>query len=341
LQSKTQIDYYDPSASTKIDVIGEMTDRISNMLIIGIPGSGKGMLVSNAIREAKSKHPKIKIFVIDPKADPKESGYWSDCDEVKSFACMDAKPGTVAAWAEAAFDEYAIYAQKHERTLLVVDEGTMLGNKLQQAKSTLLVDKLTSYTSGGDSAGRSVWFMMQSPYVSGASLNLSTTSQMTSVVIAFSENIGALAQWKSAKIFKDLSLDEVSELIENSTTGRAIYYGKTGRWYMMPELKNFSGYDRDKREYLPGFTLQDDINSSSTESQMPLSKYAQLVLEWLAEKRSGQWVKFKGKDDRDMTFVKLLSDSEVNAEKRDLVIQELVNAEKIELSPEGDRLRVI
>ena len=42
-----------------------------------------------------------------------------------------------------------------------------------------------------------------------------------------------------------------------------------------------------------------------------------------------------------MTFVKLLSESEVNAEKRDLVIQELVNAEKIELSPEGDRLRVI
>jgi hypothetical protein len=164
---------------------------------------------------------------------------------------------------------------------------------------------------------------------------------MTSIVIAFEENIGALAQWKSAKIFKNLSLDEVSELIEKSTTGRAIYYGKTGRWYIMPELKNYSGYDRDKREYLPGFTLQDDINSSGTEEQKPLSKYAQLVLEWLTEKRSGQWVKFKGKEDRDMTFVKLLSESEVNAEKRDLVIQELVNAEKIELSPEGDRLRVI
>jgi hypothetical protein len=318
-----------------------MVERITNTIVIGIPGSGKGMLVANAIREAKRKHPKIKIFVIDPKADLKEAGYWEDCDEVKSYACMDAKPGTVAAWAESAFDEYAIYAQKHDRTLLIVDEGTMLGNKLSQAKSTLLVDKLTSYTSGGDSAGRNVWFMMQSPYVGGASLNLSTTSQMTSIVIAFSENIGALAQWKSAKVFKQLSLDEVSELVENSTTGRAIYYGKTGRWYMMPELKNYSGYDRDKREYLSDFTIQDDVSELNAQEQKFLSTHARIVFEWLQEKRSDQWVKFKGKDDRDMTFVKLLSESEVNAEKRDLVIQELVNAEKIELSPEGDRLRVI
>lgn len=250
------IDYYDPIASAQIDIIGEMTERISNAIIIGIPGSGKGMLVSNATRKAKSKHRNLKVFAIDPKNDSKETGYFECCDVVKRFACMDAKPGTVAAWAESCFDEYAIYAQKNERTLLIMDEGTMLGNKLQQAKSTLLLDKLTAYTSGGDSAGRNVWFMMQSPYVGSASLNLSTSSQMTVLVIAFEENIGALAQWKSAKIFKNLSLDQVSDLINNSTTGRAIYYGKTGQWYMMPELTNYSGYDRDKRQYLPGFTPQ-------------------------------------------------------------------------------------
>ena len=244
-------------ARAKIDIISEMSLRISNTLIIGIPGSGKGMLVANAIRKAKCLHPHLKIFVVDPKADQKESGYFASCDVIKSYACMDANPSTVAAWAEATFNSYTQYAQQNERTLLIVDEGTMLGNKLGAAKSTLLVDKLTSLASGGDSAGRNVWFMMQSPYVTGASLNLSTTSQMTSIVIAFSENIGALAQWKSAKLFQQLSLDEVSELIDNSETGRAIYYGKTGKWYMMPPLTNHSGYDRDKREYLPGYELKD------------------------------------------------------------------------------------
>ncbi len=291
--SKTAvIDYYDPNAIARIDIISEMSDRINNTIVIGIPGSGKGILVSNAILEIKRKHLGIKMFVIDPKAEPKEAGYYSGCDVIKSFACMDAKPSTVAVWADSAFEEYALYAQQNERTLLIVDEWTMLGNKLSQAKSTLLVDKLNSYTSGGDSAGRNVWIMLQSPYVTGASLNLSTTSQMTSIVIAFSENIGAIAQWKSAKIFKQLSLDEVSSLVEASSTGRAVYYGKTGKWYMMPLLTNYSGYDRDNREYLPGFSpnksnVDKDENSCIADSNQPsdivkpeISSRAQLVLEY-------------------------------------------------------------
>ncbi len=268
--SKAIVDRYDPMARSKIDIISEMSLRISNTLIIGIPGSGKGMLVANAIRVAKQKHPNLKIFVIDPKADPKESGYFKAADIVDPFPCMDAKPSTVAEWAEAAFKKYADFAQSNERTLLIVDEGTILGNKLNQAKSTLLVDKLTSYASGGDSAGRNVWFMMQSPYVTGASLNLSTTSQMTSIVIAFSENIGALAQWKSAKVFQQLSLDEVSDLIDNSETGRAIYYGKTGRWYIMPPLTNHSSYDRDKREYLQGREPKDNEPSENKTDSTPV-----------------------------------------------------------------------
>lgn len=344
------IDRYDPTAVAKIDIINEMSDRISNTIIIGIPGSGKGMLVANAIREAKRKHPNLKVFVIDPKDDSKEAGYFDCCDEIKPFACMDAKPGTVAVWAEATFDEYAKYAQQNERTLLIVDEGTMLGNKLQQAKSTLLVDKLTSYTSGGDSAGRSVWFMMQSPYVTGASLNLSTTSQMTSIVIAFKENIGAIAQWKSAKIFKQLSLDEVSELIDKSETGRAMYYGKTGKWYQMPTLTNYSGYDRDKRKHLDipsksdavekledGFKIESERENVSGH----LSENAQLVFNWLKEKRFKRWVKFKGKEDRDMAFINFLSDKTIKAEQRDKVFQELAIAEVIEVSPDGDYLRLI
>ena len=290
--TRATIDYYDPTAIAKIDIISEMSERINNTIVIGIPGSGKGMLIANAIREIKRKHSSLKIFVIDPKAEPKESGYYDVCDVIKSFACMDAKPSTVAVWAESAFEEYATYAQQQKRTLLIVDEGTMLGNKLSQAKSTLLVDKLTSYTSGGDSAGRNVWFLMQSPYVGSASLNLSTTSQMTSIVIAFSENIGAIAQWKSAKIFQQLSLDEVSNLIDSSATGRAIYYGKTGRWYMMPELNNYSGYDRDNRKYLPGFEPKDsnnekledrlaaDSNQSSDIVKPEISSRAQLVLDY-------------------------------------------------------------
>lgn len=337
----------------QINIIEEMTARITNTAIVGIPGSGKGILISNAIREAKRKHSELRIFVIDPKNDPKELGYFNECDVVERFACMDAKPSAVAVWAETCFDKYVVYANKNTKTLLVIDEGTMLGNKLQQAKSTLLVDKLTSYTSGGDSTGRNVWFAMQSPYV-GGSLNLSIASQMTSIVIAFQENIGALAQWKSAKIFKSLSLDVVADLIEKSSTGRAIYFGKTGQWYAMPKLNNYSGYDRDSRQYLPGFTSQSETTTSNLDAVTKLenslnsglnvselSGTAQVIVSWIVANRLDKWVKFRGKEGRDMSFIKFLSENKIDAETRDKIIQELVNARNIDISPEGDSIKLL
>jgi hypothetical protein len=52
-------------------------------------------------------------------------------------------------------------------------------------------------------------------------------------------------------------------------------------------------------------------------------------------------VKFRGKDDRDMTFVNFLSDKKINAEARDEFFQELVKAEKIEISPDGNQLKLV
>ena len=338
----------------EINIIEEMTALITNTPIIGIPESGQGVIISNAIHKAKKKHPDLKVFVINPKNDPKELGYFGECDVVKSFACMDAKPGAVAVWAECCFEDYVVYALQNTRTLLVIDEGTMLGNKLHQAKSTLLIDKLTSYTSGGDSTGRNVWFAMQSPFVAGG-LNLSIFSQMTSIVIAFQENIGALAQWKSAKIFKSLSLDVVANLIEKSSTGRAIYFGKTGQWYAMPKLNNYSGYDRDSRQYLPGFTPQSETTTSNLDAvtklenslnygsntSIELSSTAQLILTWIINNRSDKLIKFKGKEGRDMGFIKFLSENKIDAETRDKTIEELVNTKKIDISPEGDSIQLL
>ncbi|MDF5729657.1 MAG: hypothetical protein PUP92_17040 [Rhizonema sp. PD38] len=121
---------------------------------------------------------------------------------------------------------------------------------------------------------------------------------MTSIAIASSQNIGAIAQWKSAKIFKQLSLDEVAELIDNSETGRAVYFGKTGRWYMMPTLKNYSGYDRDTRSFLPGNEQRDKLLQNLEDSlkvnderpiepqKIELSERAQQVLDYFTAAKS-------------------------------------------------------
>ncbi|OKH35019.1 hypothetical protein NIES2101_38110 [Calothrix sp. HK-06] len=248
------VNIFNPKDNEYIDIIKEITDRIRTLLIVGVSGSGKGIIVSNAIREAKRKHPNLKVVVIDPKDDEKEIRYWKGiADEFISYPCMDAKPSTVVEWADYAFKQYQDYANQNEQTLAVIDEGTLLGLKANLAKSTLIKDKITAYSSAGDSSGRFVWFLVQSPFVGASSLDLSTSTQMTTIAIHWEENLGALSQWKGSKILRKLSLDTVGELVDKSPVGRAIYYGKTDKWYSLQELTNHSGYNRDKREYLPGF----------------------------------------------------------------------------------------
>lgn len=326
-QIQSKVNVYDPINT--IDILGELTNTITNTAIIAVPRSGKGVLISNAIREAKRKHPQLKIFVIDPKNDAKEYSFYEGiADKIERRSCIDASPSSVAEWAKESFRKYVEFANQNQKTLLIVEDGSLIGGKLNTANSTLFIDKISSWASGADSLGRNVWFVMQSPYVGASALNLSASSQLTTVVIAWGENIGVLTQWKSAKIFNKLSLDEVSELVNVSPCKRAFYFGKTGKWYPMPELKNYSGYDRDTETYLPGFTpqldnttndldavnqLEDSLNSEpDTSDNEPnlsnnlLSDTAQLVFDWLVKNRPKQWVKYKGSN-RDQAFLNLLS----------------------------------
>jgi hypothetical protein len=235
------------------DIVASMTNRVSNSFILGINGAGKGILVSNALRAAKVKHPKLKIFYIDPKHDKKERGYTAGVvDEIKRYKCETEEPSVVVAWLEKCFKEFNEYAEANEangeRTLLILDEGTVLGLKCKIAKSTILLDRLSSLTSLGDSSGKNIWFVGQTPFVNGSGIDLSASSQLVTIALVGAENRNALNQWKrSAMVNK---LNNVDEYIEKSPVQRAIFFGKTAKWYPMPRLENYSGYDRDNRKIL-------------------------------------------------------------------------------------------
>ena len=97
-----------------------------------------------------------------------------------------------------------------------------------------------------------------------------------------------------------------------------------------------------KADAAPMDKLDSDLSEQSSDiSSPPLSDNSQLILDWLQEKRKSQWVKFRGKDDRDMNFIKFLSDKSIKAEQRDSAILELVTVTKVEMSPDGDYLRLL
>jgi hypothetical protein len=310
-QTTSSVETYDPFINSKIDIISEMTDRITNLFIVGLGSSGKGILVSNALREIKKLYPNKKIFLINGKDEPKEYGYFKDIVDVeKRLHCETAKPQTVAAWFESCVAEYDEFAANNNGALLIIDEGTIIGARLKTAKCTLLGDKLIGITSCGGSSGKNIWFLAQTPYVGANGSDKSGISQLTPIVLVNESNLSVLEVWKQASLFKKYDSDEVAELVEPSDCDRAVYFGKFARWYSMPTLQNYSGFNRDKGEYLPGYFPPADIQkpedsfkaSEEIKKDLFLLQPVQEIYDWLKANRPNQWVKYSTSD-RDQVFI--------------------------------------
>jgi hypothetical protein len=350
---KTNTEDWNPFAKSEIDIIKEAGASIGNLFIVGLGGSGKGMLVACLLREVKANYPSRKVFLINGKDDPKEYGYFEGVvDEQRRLNCEAANPSTVAAWFEAAISDYDDYALQNNGALLIIDEGTIIGARLKAARSTALGDKLIGITSSGGSINKNVWFVAQTPYVGANGSDLSAISQLTPLAIIHKSNLAVLDMWKSAKLFKTFNAEEIEGLINYSECDRALYYGKAAKWYAMPKLINHSGYDRETQTYLSGIN-DDEVNKQDSikaevneegktlEMESSLSPEAKTILRWLQSDREEQWVKFMGAANRDSTFRRLLAANKINSEMRDDALSELIEAGKIELSEDEQSIRLL
>ncbi len=260
----TQVDVWNPASDNEVDIVRQMTDRITNNFIVGIGGSGKGMLLANALREVKRKHPEKKIFLVNGKVDPKEAGYFEGIVDVeKPLHCESAKPQTVAAWFDAAMEDYDNFAVKNNGALLVIDEGTIIGARLKTAKCTTLTDKLIGITSCGGSTGKNVWFVAQTPFVGANGSDTSGISQLTPIVLVTSNNLSVVDSWKRASLFKKFDTEEIAELVNQSECNRAVYFGKDAQWYAMQKLTNYSAFDRDTGKMIADVKAADSSNQDT------------------------------------------------------------------------------
>jgi hypothetical protein len=153
----------------------------------------------------------------------------------------------------------------------------------------------------------------------------------------------------SPVIQEKISLEKLTTLVESSPVKRAIYYGKTGRWYSMPGLKNYSNYNRDTQTDLKRQNeseleerkkqLQLIFDKSVSMKDSALNHDAALILDWLINNRKGEWIKFKGKEGRDMNFIKFLSLQKIDCERRDNSIKILLENDLIELSNDENEIK--
>ena len=259
IQSPTVLQPTPRPKAAVINIPVYLAKALKLSLIVGTPGAGKGIFVSNALDAVKRIQQNVTVFYLDPKKEEREDGYFTGGRIDYPFRIdMFADPQEVYDWLKSAIAQYEAFKSNGVK-LLVVDELKLILSKLSQINGKAVrwfSNKLSSYGSSGDSRGIVVWAINQSahaiPGFDGAD-----RSMFVPVFLIDGKNISAAQGLLSAKMLSASSKpsgEELRELCSRSPVNRAIYYGGTDQWYPMPLMENFSGYDRDSRSFLPGFT---------------------------------------------------------------------------------------
>ena len=231
----------------------DLGENPQSALIVGVPGAGKGVLVSNAVRVLKAKVPNLKVFVIDPKASPKERGYWeSIADDYRCFSLKNCEdPDEGAAWLIRCM---TAFRQMPGPKLCIFDELMTAATELELADSKMkALPKLKKFVVGlvgqGDSEAEWIWCMTQSPQVKDLGFSGGVRGNLRVIGLVSPKNMTAVEMLVSTQLIPkpDGGMDELRSIMASSPVGRAFFDGKIARWLPMPRLENHSGFDRDNR----------------------------------------------------------------------------------------------
>lgn len=243
-----------PEVPETYDLAKDLGENPQSALIVGVPGAGKGMLVANAIRHLRDKHPEVHIMVLDPKADPKEAGYWEGFGaKVCRFKFMGKEPDDCAEWY---LDRLEQFANMPSPKLLIGDEGTALIATLTNSSASLKAMGrhrafISHLASMGDSGQTWYWLMAQSANLKDLGVSGGVRSIFRAIALISPKNKNAAEALLSTDFvpLPEGGKSGVYELMESSEVNRAFYDGKTDCWMPSPKMKNYSGYDRDARTF--------------------------------------------------------------------------------------------
>ncbi|MBG1267753.1 hypothetical protein [Nostoc sp. WHI] len=271
-----------PPKPNDLDLIGAMSDRVRNHLIIGAQGSGKGLIVSNALDAVKAKYPNTTIFYIDPKGDEKETGYFTGrVDILKRTKALEQKPSAVIEWFKSAIKEFQLTPGEK---LLILDEATYLSSLMKNAgEGNWFKSVIMSLVSIGDSQGWNIWIVALNPNTDDIGVSGGVRSQFMPLALITAESLATYTALIGTKWLpsdrKLLSVD-IQDLCKESPVNRCYYYGQFNNWFPLPTLTNYSGYDRDARAKLEGCLDNVQTELQSTADFQSLTPNAQSLLQY-------------------------------------------------------------
>jgi len=221
-------------------------DRLRTSLIVSVSGGGKDVLMSNGLRQFLKSYPGFKVLVMDCKYDKKEHGYYADLPGVRvhRLDVSMSSDGEITEWADRCLDEFL---NLPEGALLICNEGIRL-----RAKSKRYIDVVDALVSSADSRQKYVWEAGDSAHLEDLGITGAARSRLRLLIIGLKgeeQQIWAVLKAQcvdgSAR-----NMGDIKGQLMRSPVGRAWCDGM--RWFPMPELENYSGYNRDTRSHIGG-----------------------------------------------------------------------------------------
>ena len=230
----------------------QIAQRLVSMTVVGVPGAGKGMFVSNLLRLARQHHPQLHIFVMEGKGDAKEAGYWQGvADDIRSIEGLGASPVSIARWINGCLADFkSISGPK----LLIFDEVTYLYKVWQTTEKESFEDYIQykiGLSSMGDSLDNYIWEIGQVSNAKDLGVTAGIRSLFKPIAIVSNHDRRA-AHALLATQFVPLPEEgkkAVMQMCDLSPCGRAVYDYVNDCWQPMPTLTNLSGFDRDTRSF--------------------------------------------------------------------------------------------
>lgn len=253
-----------PSSAPVRDVVGELAANLKSTLMIGVPGAGKGMLMSHLVRRIRLNYPELKIIGIDPKDDPKETGYWSECfDKVYRANNERLDDRSFVDWMKGAVDYFRMLP---DGKILIWDEFTISCRRWStqdKASFNEIISWMISVCSSGDSRRNYVFAVGQIPNATDMGMTGGSRGIFKPIGILSNHDRGKVQQFITTSFTPTPKggIEELYQIMNKSPAGRAIYCWNTGMWEPMPILENFSGYDRDSRTFLDSFNSPVEVEA--------------------------------------------------------------------------------
>ena len=230
----------------------QIAQRLVSMTVVGVPGAGKGMFVSNLLCLVRRYHPQLHIFVMEGKGDEKEAGYWQGvADDVRSIQGLDESPVNIVAWINGCLEDFKAIAGPK---LLIFDEVTYLYKVWQMTDKEGFEDYIQykiGLSSMGDSLQNYIWEIGQVSNAKDLGVTAGIRSLFKPIAIVSNHDRRAANALLGTKFvpLPEEGKKAVLVMCDHSTCGRAVYDYVNDCWQPMPELPNLSSFDRDKRSF--------------------------------------------------------------------------------------------